>query len=101
MIPECQRRQLYPSLCFLAFAALHFSKKLVMLQSGVGNQACFLQYAEETPVSKASSCHSAHNITETMRKQTLECGLTKNGQLNKYVILYYCIKQGQVSIQIK
>lgn len=88
MIPECQRKQLYSSLCFLAFAAAHFSKKLVMPQSGVRNQACFLQYAEETLVSEASSCHSAHDITQTMRKQKLECDLTKIGPLNKYVSLY-------------
>jgi len=45
----------------------------VMLQSGVGKQACYLQYAEETPVSEASSCHSAQNITETITNQKLEC----------------------------
>jgi hypothetical protein len=72
-VPECQRKPPYSAPCFLAFVAVHFSKNLVMLQSGVGKQACYLQYAEETPVSEASSCHSAQNITETITNQKLEC----------------------------
>lgn len=72
VLPECQRKQLYSALCSLSSVPVHFSKNLAMLQSGVGKQACYLQYAEETPVSEASSCHSAQNITETITNQKLE-----------------------------
>ena len=57
-IPGYRSKQLYPALYFLASVVVHLSKNLEMLQNGVGKQACYLQYAEETPVSEASSCHS-------------------------------------------
>lgn len=57
-IPGYQSKQLCPALSFLASVVVHLSKILEMLQNGVGKQACYLQYAEETLVSEAPSCHS-------------------------------------------
>lgn len=80
-IPECQKKQLYPALCFCAFVAVHLSKNLVMLQRGVGKQAYYPHYAEETLVSEASSCHSDNRNNHKAEAQMFKIELKVDYQI--------------------